>query len=367
MRNSNPLVYFEEITDPRSDHTKLYSLESIIFLTLSAVLSGCNHFTEIAEFGIAKQDWLSKYVDVSNGTPSHDTLGDFFKRLNPKEFEKVFIRWTEAVRKLTDGELIALDGKRLRGSYNTETSKSAIHMVSAWATDNELVLGQIRTNDKSNEITAIPDLLDTLELKGAIVSIDAMGCQTDIARKIRDKKADYILALKGNQSSFQEQVISQFARVRPETVFEEIDKGHGRIETRKYSVIHELRFIDDADDWESLSSLVRVESTRDELSKGKASSETRYYISSKKADAEYFSQKIRQHWHIENKLHWTLDVTFNEDRSRVRTGFADENFSIIRRAVINLVKQNKPEKLGISMCRSKCAWDDKFREGILQI
>lgn len=365
----NPLTTsFAGLTDPRIEQRKLYPLESLIFITISATVAGADTWVDVAEFAACKKQWLCKYVHLpEDRTPSHDTIGDFFKRLNPKEFGACFIAWTSLVSGITQGELIAIDGKRLRGSFDRRDGKAAIHMVSAWACANEIVLGQIKVNDKSNEITAIPALLKILELKGAIVSIDAMGCQKEIAEEIIEHGADYILAVKDNQKTLCEQVQQQFKITTLASKEEKIEKNHGRMENRTCSVITNLNFLDEADNWKGIKSVIRIESKRTDMISQTPTNETRYYISSLIRSAKQFNELVRNHWHIETKLHWTLDVVFNEDLSRVRKGYGDENFSILRRIALNLIRLDKTPKISQRNKRNKSAWNDQFLEKMLRI
>jgi predicted transposase YbfD/YdcC len=364
----NPLEAFSSLPEPRSAHTRLYPLTTIIFLTISAVVSGADTWVEIEEFGKDKIDWLKKYVACpDNRIPSHDTLGDFFKRLDTESFATCFINWMSQVCGILSGDLIAIDGKRIRGSYDHFDNKSAIHMVSAWSSANEVVLGQVKVDEKSNEIRAIPTLLAVLELKGAIVSIDAMGCQKEIAGQIREAGADYILALKGNQSTLKEQVEAHFGYTQIASQYSETEKNHGRIEQRNCEVINNLALLDEACNWKGLQSVIRIKASRTEVITGKASTEERYYISSRITDAQTFNQYIREHWGIENKLHWLLDVQFGEDDSRIRKENSHENMSTIRRIALNLIKLDDTPKLSINSKRQKAMRNDTFRCKILNI
>ena len=364
----NPLESFKDLDDPRIDRKKVYPLETIIFLTISATVAGAETWVDVEDFGKLKLEWLKKFVTCPDDRiPSHDTIGDLYKRLDAEQFELCFIDWVGQVCNISKGELISIDGKRLRGSYDRHDSKAAIHMVSAWASSNELVLGQVKVNEKSNEITAIPKLLEVLELKGAIISIDAMGCQKEIAKQITEQEADYILALKGNQSALKDEVEELFRREATQDEDEQTEKGHGRIETRKCSVITDLEFIDERTKWTGLSSLIRIQSTRYNILTQAETTEQRFYISSLRTDAKTFNCYIREHWGIENKLHWTLDVLFNEDRSRVRKGNADENFSIIRRIALNLIKLDKTPKVSQRIKRHRAAWSNDFLEQLLRL
>jgi len=352
------LKRLEQLTDPRVERTKLHLLEDIVMLTIMAVICGADSWTEVEEYGNTKEEWLRQYLKLPNGIPSHDTIGNVMSRIKPKEFENFFVQWMLSIAHITQGEVVSIDGKTLRRSYDTFSGKKAIHMVSAWASQNRMVLGQIKTEEKSNEITAIPKLLDTLILNGCIVTIDAMGCQTKIAEKIIANGADYVLALKGNQGEFHEDVKHQFEFIPPAQVDEQTDKGHGRIETRKCSVISNLQFLDQAEQWKGLSTIAKVESTR--IIGEEQKTETRYYISSLAADAQKINSAVRTHWQIENSLHWSLDVTFKEDDCRIRKGYGDENFSVVRRIALNLLKNDTSIRKGIKTKRMKAGWDNEY-------
>jgi predicted transposase YbfD/YdcC len=364
-QEGNILTIFEQLVDPRMDRTKLHLLEDIVMLTMMAVICGADSYTEIYEFGIAKQAWLKTFLKLANGIPSHDTIGRVMSSIYPEEFEHCFIQWVLKSVNLTEGELVSIDGKTLRKSYNKRDDKAAIHMVSAWANKNRMVLGQIKTDEKSNEITAIPELLRKLVIKGCIVTIDAMGCQKEIAKEIVAGEADYILAIKGNQGGFFENVKHQFNLVTPHDTNEQTDAGHGRIEIRKCSVINDLKFVDEAEDWEKLTSLIKIDASR--IIGDTRQEETRYYISSLNATAEKCNELVRGHWAIENELHWTLDIAFREDECRIRTGYGAENFSTVRRIALNLLKRNTTIKRGIKTKRMKAGWDNDYLAEILKI
>lgn len=364
----NPIDTFDLLEDPRKECLVTYELKSLVFITIAAVISDCDTFIEIAEFAKYKRDWITKYVSLPPGkTPSHDIFGDLYSALSPDKFCECFIQWVSQVSNISEGELVVVDGKRLRGSYDRFDNKEAIHMVSAWASENQLVLGQIKTDEKSNEITAIPALLNLLTLKGTIVSIDAMGCQKETAIEIRQKEADYILALKGNQSALKEQIEGAFDSIIPHSQDEDIDKGHGRIETRKCTVVKDLSLIEESLNWKDLTSIIKIESKRLELITGNTTQETRFYISSCDHNAKKFNTLIRKHWSIENNLHWSLDVNFSEDSSRIRKGYADQNFSVIRRIALNLIKLEPTEKISQRGKRKIAGYDDNFRKQILKI
>lgn len=357
----------ESLPDPRSiNPNSRYSVALIVFQTIAAVVSGCEHWTEIEDFGKDKKDWIAKYVPVSDTMPSHDTLSDFFMRLNSEAFMGLFIEWTRIICSLTAGEVIAFDGKTMRSSYNTSDGKAAVHLVSAWASSNKIVLGQYAVDDKSNEITAIPALLRLLDIKGAIVTIDAMGCQQKIAAQIIEQEADYILAVKGNQKELLEGVTDSFKLQPATSQCKEVNKDHGRIEQRTCSVIVNPTEILHKEKWTSLASIIRIESTREIIVERKISHEIRYYICSKPLSAETAMAKVRDHWGIENNLHWNLDVCFNEDQSRMRTGNEDKNFAVIRKIAVNLISLDKT-KLSVNRKRLKASRSDSFRETLMKI
>lgn len=333
-------------------------LSDIIILSIVAVLCGAESWDAIESYGKTKLGFLKGFLKLPNGIPSHDTINRVFSNLRPKLFEKMFVDWVGGLR--NEGitkEVISIDGKSIRGSKDDFHGQSAIHMVSAWAANNELVLGQLKVSDKSNEIAAIPLLLELLDIRGSIVTIDAMGTQLDIAEKIIKGGADYILSLKGNQQGLLEQVSQRFEKQSPASAEMAIEKGHGRIEGRKCEVITDMAFIDNGTPWKGIQSVVRVTSTR-EL-KGKRTTEMRYYISSLDEHASHFNTYIRQHWGVENKLHWSLDMVFNEDRQRKRTKNAANNFSHVRKIGLNLLKKDS-SKGSLVTKRLKAGWDDKF-------
>lgn len=283
-----------------------------------------------------------------------------------------FLAWTLGVCELSPGEVVSIDGKQLRGSYDKHNRKAAIHIVSAWANENRLVLGQVKVDDKSNEITAIPQLIKVLVLKGCIVTIDAMGCQTDIAKLIVDAESDYVLALKGNQGTLHQQVRDSFERETPTHTYTDSSTDHGRVEKRSCSVLTDLRWVENAGAWFGLKTLVRVESEVFHKLSQKATSEIRYYISSiqvidKETDTMKIAQAIRGHWGIEVSLHWSLDVSFNEDKSRIRTGYSDQNLSAVRKIALNLLRADKTVKRGIKTKRMKAGWDNAYLKSILRV
>lgn len=358
---------FEDLEDPRIDRTKKHPLQSIIFLTIAAVVAGADSFTGVEDFGDAKEEWLKKYVPFPNGIPSHDTIGNLFKRIKPEAFSRCFICWVSQVCGVSEQELIHIDGKTLRGSHDGFSGKHAIHLVHAYASEAEILLGQLAVAEKSNEITAIPDLLELIDVEGAIVTIDAMGCQKTIAEKIITEKGDYLLAVKGNHETLEEEIKTAFSKTSPSSVHSKTVKEHGRIEKRSCTVIDNLLFVDEAIHWKGIQSIIRIDREREVIAQNKKSSETHYYICSKKLKADVVSLYVRSHWSIENKLHWTLDVIFHEDLSRIRKGNADENFASVRRIALNLLKLDTTIKKSIAAKRHKAAWNEAVLEAILRI
>lgn len=367
------IEHFDDLPDPRVRGRTDYPLIEIIFLCISAIISGFDGWEAIEDFGHGKLDWLKKFLPYENGIPRHDTIARVMSCLSPKALQSCFVSWVQSIAKITAGEIVAIDGKQARRSYDKKNRKAAIHMVSAWACQNGVVLGQQKTDEKSNEITAIPQLLDILELKGCIVTIDAMGCQRDIAKKIRECEADYVLALKGNQSDLQEMVsdffsaaiAKNFAAVEHSRA-EENDYGHGRIESRIcYSVPLPDYLKDFRKDWVDLKSLACIISSRD--IDNVVTEETRYYVSSLEANASKISDAIRCHWRVENSLHWVMDVTFKEDDSRIRRGVAAENMSVMRHLALNLIKKESELKFSVPRKRRKAGLYDEYREKVLGI
>lgn len=367
------LSHFSTLEDPRVDRTKRYPLIEIIFLIISATVSGCDGWKSTRDFGLLKLDWLRKFLPYANGIPVDDTIARVMRKLNTKQFADCFTRWIQSVTKATHGDVIAIDGKTLRRSFNTEDGKSAIHMVSAWSTANGVVLGQEKTAEKSNEITAIPELLNSLAIKGCIISIDAMGCQKAIAEQIVKQKGDYLLALKGNQGNFHEEV-RLFLTLAKEANFkniehdfhEEMDTGHGRIETRRAYAIDYKKYkkhMPEGMKWKKLTSLVMVETRREDHDFKTVDS--RYYISSCEASSEVLLQASRQHWGVENSLHWTLDVTFREDESRIRKEASPENYAIFRHIALNIIRRDKSIDASVKRKRHMAALNDDVRTTLI--
>lgn len=355
--------YISSMKDPRIDRKKLHQLEDIVFITIAATLSGAESWNEIELFGNQKKQWLSGFLALPNGIPSHDTFNRFFGMLDPIEFESCFSEWVNSLAKVYSGDIVSIDGKTIRGSRGKGVH-SAAHLVSAWSKNNQVVLGQIQVDQKSNEITAIPVLLDKLLLEGTIITIDAMGCQKEIAKKIRSKRADYVLAVKENQGDLLEDILDSFKMLPANQTVSDIDFGHGRIETRTCSVISDLSLIEKPHLWKSFSSMVRIKSQRYIKSTGVTQSQTRYYISSLEANAEVFQQAIRSHWSIENNLHWSLDVVFNEDGNRKRARNAAFNFSLINRIALNIIKKDQT-KLSMKAKRLLAGWNNEYLLSLL--
>jgi predicted transposase YbfD/YdcC len=364
----NSIRIFETLADPRSENpNKLYSVSQIVFQTIAAVASGCEHWTDIEDFGEDKKEWLAKYIEVGDTMPSQDTLSDFFKRLKPELFTSVFIEWTRHICQLTEGEVVAIDGKTMRRSHQRVNGKAAIHLISAWASGNQMVLAQQATEAKSNEITAIPALLQLLEIKGALVSIDAMGCPQEIAKQIKAAQADYLLAVKGNHPQLLEGVKDCFQLQQVSTTETTTEKQHGRIEKRTCCVIHQPTEILDKEKWEGLQSVIRIQSDRHILASNKTTQETRYYICSRLLVAKEALNAVRSHWSIENNLHWVLDVQFREDEARMSSGYSDQNFALLRKIVLNLIALGKKDKISVQRKRLRASRSDAFRQQLLKI
>lgn len=363
------LAPFATLEDPRVDRTKRHQLLDLLFIALCAVVSGANDCVGMEKFGKSKRAWLEKYLSLPHGIPCHDTFNRVFTALDGGAFVSCFLQWVEALQESTDGQLVAIDGKTARATLDRAKGKNPFHIVSAWAVENHLFLGQEVVEEKSNEITAIPQLLAVLELTGAIVTLDARGCQKDIAAKIREKKADYLLAVKGNQEHLEEDVIAAFAAVdeghspvslRTHT---EQAQGHGRVETRWTQVMAVPATLRNQEAWQDIATIARC--TRTYTERGVEKSEVRYFISSLPPQAKKIARAIRGHWGIENGLHWVLDMYFAEDRNRARAGNAAANLGLLRRWVLSLLQRNDAISGGIEKKRLQAAWNDTVREKLL--
>jgi len=366
--NTLYINYFEKMTDPRRINKGNYyhPLNEILFLVISAVISGANGWTSIELFGKTKLDWLRQFFPYEYGIPSHDVLGKLFARLSAKEFTNCFTNWVNSISDLTESEVIAIDGKTIRNSNDDTSSKSAIHLVSAYASENRICLGQEAVHEKSNEITAIPKLLEVLTIKGCIVTIDAMGCQKKIAKDIIGKNADYILMVKDNQKNLRIQIEDTFKTKEIIASDTANDFGHGRIETRTCDIIDDLSLLEKRKDWKNIKSIVRITSQRIIKKTQKESIEQRYYITSLKADATKINNAIRNHWSVENNLHWNLDVVFKEDASLKKKGDSPMNFNIITKIALALIEREKSTKMSKNSKRLRAALDDKYRTKIFK-
>ncbi|RKZ35274.1 MAG: ISAs1 family transposase [Gammaproteobacteria bacterium] len=364
--------HFKSLPDPRRKTMNLrHKLIDILIIAICAIICGSDSWVAVETFGKAKEDWFRRFLELPNGIPSHDTFTDVFRKLASRQFEACFTSWTESISELFEGEVVSIDGKTLRRSHDKGNDKKAIHMVSAWASKNYLVLGQVKTDDKSNEITAIPKLLLGLELKGCLVTIDAMGCQKKIAKVIIDQEADYLLAVKDNQPKLYQAVQDYFTQVNKVNFegynvdfAETNNEGHGRIETRRCWVGHDaLPQIEGSENWEGLQTIVMLESER--TVKEETTIEHRYYISSTESSAESLLCASREHWGIENSWHWRLDIAFREDESRIRKGNGAENLAILRHIALNLLNKEDTAKLGMKNKRLKAGWDASYLEKVL--
>jgi predicted transposase YbfD/YdcC len=366
------VAHFGVMIDPRRERSKEHKLVDLLVIALCAVICGAEHFTEMEEFGKAKEGWLRTFLALPNGIPSHDTFGRVLSLLDPAQFQACFLNWIREIARLKLGEVIAIDGKSLNGSIDTWSGKTASQMISAWAVSAGLVIGQKHVPAGTNEIGVVPELLQVLMLKGCIVTVDAANCQTKNAKLIIERGGDYVMALKENQGTlyaevelaFTHEAETDFRAVRHSTV-ETHDDGHGRIETRRYTLIDDPTYIDylNADGrWFGLGSICRVERTRCTPSPqgAKVERHTAYYISSLTGSAEQLEHAIRSHWEVENGLHWRLDIAFREDQSRVRVGHAAENFAVIRHIALNLLKTDKSKKIGVKSKRLAAGWDEAY-------
>jgi predicted transposase YbfD/YdcC len=378
MTTASILEYFASVPDPRIQRSQRHQLTSVLVLSLCAIVSGADSFVAIEHFGQAREDWLKTFLELPNGIPSHDTIGRIFAMLDPKALEEAFRQWAAAIATLTKGEVVAIDGKTLRRSFQSANRSAFVHMVSAWATRNRMVIGQVKTEDKSNEITAIPRLLELLRIEGCLVTIDAMGCQKEIAKKIVNSGADYMLGAKDNQPTLAATISGIFeeALLDPEFPTEEnhhttAEKGHGRTEVRRcWTIDIDPEFGAPFDEWTNAKGIALVE--RERTIGGKTSIERGHYITSRpNISAEAALAATRAHWAIENELHWVLDVAFREDDCRVRAGYAAENFAVMRHIALNLLKAVSGglngKKLGVKNKRLLAGWNDGYLLRVLGV
>jgi len=371
MKAGTIMEHFSDLDDPRTHILKNHHmLTDIIVIAICGSICGANDWVAIANFGKAKIEWLSTFLELPNGIPSHDTFDRVFSMINPVQFQECFVSWMKSVAQICEGQIVPIDGKTLRRSYDSKSNTAAIHMVSAWANRSQLVLGQVKTEEKSNEITAIPELLKILNIHGCIVTIDAMGCQKKIAQQIVDQGGDYVLGLKGNQGSLLEGVEETFAKAEKEDLdgpdfdFHQTEEdGHGRHEVRSYFTTSLLVELPNPKEWVGLQTVGAVlsEVTRN----GKTTMECRYFIASIENDAKLFANAVRSHWGIENSCHWVLDVAFREDESRVRKGHGPENLALLRHIALNLIREEKTAKIGVKNKRLKAGWDNRYLAKLL--
>ncbi len=363
---------FSDLPDPRLDRTKRHQLSDILIITLCGAICGVDNWVEMERFGGAKIKWFRTFLDLPNGIPSHDTIGRVYAALDPDCFRQCFISWVESLALVEEGDVIAIDGKSIRRSLDVASGTSPLHLVNAWASEAGIALGQLATEKKSNEITAIPRLLQQLKVAGCIVTTDAMGCQKAVAATIVEKGADYTLRLKRNHPLVWQEVHDYFDSEIGDTLHkseatfvETTDGGHGRIEVRRYWLATDIGWFEDAHQWPSLKAFGMVESERT-VADGPTTSHRRYYLTSLDHVAD-FSRSARSHWAIENSLHWVLDMAFDEDQSRARVGNAAENLAILRQVALNLIKQEKVEKVGVKTKRKMCGWDHDYLLTVLQM
>ena len=371
MSVRNLVEEFSALKDPRCGGKVEHRLIDILVIAVCAVIAGAESWEDFALYGRSKQDWLGTFLALPNGIPSHDTFRRVFMLIDTGRFEACFESWARSFGATLDREVVAIDGKTIRGSYDRGREQAALHVVSAWACDRRLVLGQRQVGDKSNEITAIPELLDVLDIKGAIVTLDAMGCQRAIASKIIERDADYLVTLKANQgkkfAAVQELCSTTCFSHSPvhRPVHDEFDDGHGRLVRRRVFVCSDATALEPLRDWPGLKTVLAVETIRSVNGFGKTETDIRYFLSSSTDQPEILAKAIRQHWQIENSLHWVLDVTFNEDHCRIRDRKAVQNFALLRKIAINLVRRHQASKASLKGRRKMAAWDNRYMEQVL--
>lgn len=365
------MKYFAAMPDHRHSSYITHPLPTLIGITIAAVICGAEDWYDVEDYGWEKKEWLGQFLDLSSGIPSHDTFNLFFQKVEAKALEECFQQWVSEVATLAEGRIISIDGKTLRGSSKSKEPGSFIHMLSAWCSHNHLVLGQQKVSDKSNEITAIPALLELLVVKGCLVTIDAMGCQLKIAEKIVDKEADYLLAVKENQEVLLDDIREAFGCTPATDNYKASSVGHGRVETRTTAVIDDTDWICRKEEWKNLSSLIKIECTRYDKKTKKEEKAERYYISSKKASALYFHDAVKTHWQVENNLHWMLDVIFSEDNSKKQAGNSAQNFSLISKIALNMIRNHRDtqnrgaKKISAKRKRKMAGWNNDYLLEIL--
>lgn len=359
------IEHFSDCKDPRRDLGKDHLLIDILVIVILAVICGANDFVGIAEYGVDKKVWLQTFLELPNGIPSHDTFGRVLARIKPSEFQRCFLNWVRAVAELTGGEIVAVDGKTPRRSHNRPLGQRAIELVSAWAQNNRLTLGQVKVAEHSNEITAVPELLRLLAIKGCIVTVDAINTQKNTVNQIREQEADYVSALKDNHEKMHEAVAELFESFEqdrtvnlPSSIHQTVEKDHGRIETRRYVSVAAVDWLPGKDEWRDLKSVGMVVATRE--INGEVTTAVRYYLSSLAVCALTLAKAVRGHWSVENSCHWVLDVVFREDDSRVRIGHAAENLGLVRRLALSLLQQEKTAKIGVQNKRLKAARSEEY-------
>lgn len=364
--------YFKNIEDPRIERNKRHLLWDILVLTVCAVICGCETWEDIEIYGNEKKRWLKKFLKLPNGIPSHDTIRRVFIRLDPQQLQECFLGWVQAIREERQVEIVAIDGKTVRRSHDQAAGRGPLHLISAWAHENRLVLGQLKTDEGSNEITAIPKLLGLLELKGCIVTLDAIGCQQEIANAIQDRGAEYVFAVKANQQTLQQEIRWFFQEMELEKDIEEgliqyhktVDKDHGRLEVREYLISDEVDWLKEwIKGWKGVRSIGMVSARR--IIGEQETQEVRLYLSSLPADAQLFAKAVRAHWGVENSVHWVMDMVFREDESRMRKGNSPMNYAILRRIALNLVRRDTTSKFSLKARRKACGWSNDYLERLL--